>query len=104
MRDDPGQIEILTRADSRQMLVVSESWHPGWRARVDGQACDVHAAYGDFMGCVVEPGEHRVHFGFEPTSLARGAWMSAVGLLATLTLLALGLRGEPDPARAWSLW
>jgi len=90
LRDLPGDVEIRTRASSRQMLVLSESFHRGWRASSDGDLCPVVPVYGDFMGCVVQPGEHVVRFHFEPRSLVLGMRLSALGIgLAALGLVVL---------------
>jgi hypothetical protein len=86
LRDEPGEVEISTQAETRQMLVLSESHHPGWVARVDGRECALVRAYGDFMGCVVEAGRHQVVFRFEPRSLARGAVLSAAGFSGVMAL------------------
>jgi hypothetical protein len=82
--DRPGRITVLTQAESRQFLVLSESYHSGWRATVDGQPTPVIAAYGDFMGCVVESGEHRVQWLFRPRSVIVGAWISLAGIAGLL--------------------
>ena len=42
---------------TRQLLVVSESYHPGWQAAVDGVPQPVLRVNGDFLGCVVGPGK-----------------------------------------------
>ena len=80
----PGSLpDIWTRhlADSAQLLVLSESYHPGWSAQVDGAACAVVRVYGDFLGCRVGAGEHRVRFRFEPKSFRDGLRASAAGLV-----------------------
>jgi len=96
--DEPGEIEIRTSAATRQMLVVSESHHPGWVASVDGERCEVVSAYGDFLGCVVPQGRHHVVFRFEPRSLRQGAWLSAAGLAGVALLVALAWRREEEPS------
>lgn len=78
--DRPGSIKVATEAGSKQLLVLSEAYHDGWRARVDGEEREVMRVYGDFMGCVVDAGRHKVEFSFRPTSLRVGAWVSALGL------------------------
>jgi hypothetical protein len=79
--DRPGEIVVRVDAPARQMLVLSESHHAGWRASVDDEACPVIRAYGDFMGCVVEAGAHVVRFHFAPTSLRDGRRLTAAGLV-----------------------
>ena len=78
------EIDLSVEADSRQLLVLAESHHPGWRAEVDGRAAEVLPAYGDLMACVVEPGSHRVRFRFAPMSLRVGRLGSVVGIALIL--------------------
>jgi hypothetical protein len=75
--DDPGAIRVTTRAESRQLLVLNEAHHPGWRALVDGQPRPVLRVDGDFLGCVLEPGRHDVSFRFAPRSHRLGVQLSA---------------------------
>jgi len=56
----PGDLALETHAASRQLLVLSESYHRGWRGQIDGEACEVIRVYHDFMGCVVPAGQHQV--------------------------------------------
>ena len=86
--DRPGRIRIETEAGSRQLLVLSESYHDGWQVTVDGRKSSVLRIYGDFMGCIVDGGRHEVEFVFRPKSLQAGALLSVIGLgLATAFFL-----------------
>jgi hypothetical protein len=89
-QDFPGRMRISTSAPSRQALVVSESYHPGWRATVDGRRAEVLPAYHDFMAVIVEPGDHAVELAFEPESLRIGTYVSFGALALTLALFAGG--------------
>ncbi|MBC8103474.1 MAG: hypothetical protein H7Z41_12925 [Cytophagales bacterium] len=80
--EQPGQIEIATNAPTRQLLVLSESWHPGWTTKQDGDASrEVLRAYGDYQACLVEPGSHTVLFRFAPKSFEVGKRVTLFGLL-----------------------
>lgn len=81
IRDRPGHIRISTAAQSRQVLVISESFHPGWRVSIDGARGEVLRIYGDFTGCVVEAGAHTADFTFAPESLRRGKIASLCALV-----------------------
>jgi hypothetical protein len=86
--DRPGAIGVVTQAPSRQLLVLSESYFDGWIVRVDGgPPRPALRAYGDFLGSVVEAGEHRVEFAFEPADLRIGVWISS----SVAALLGIGL-------------
>jgi hypothetical protein len=78
--DRPGRLHIRANCSTRQLLVVSESYHPGWQATVDHRPRDVLRVNGDFFGCVVGPGEHDVRFEFRPRSLRYGRTLSWIGL------------------------
>ena len=80
LADRPGKIEIQTRASGSQLLALTESWHAGWRATIDGTPQPVRRVNGDFFGCVVPDGEHDVRFEFDPKSLHVGKLVTLFGL------------------------
>jgi hypothetical protein len=90
--DRPGFIEVLTSSSSRQLLILSESYHAGWQATEDGRPIRVIRAYGDFQAVVVEPGQRRIMFRFRPANFVTGAWISSLGICAALVLFVLILR------------
>jgi hypothetical protein len=78
----PGNLQVATQSARQRLLVVSESYHPGWNLRMDGLPHRLLRVNGDFLGCVVPPGKHTVRFEFEPESVRLG-WLlswSALGL------------------------
>jgi len=91
----PGHITLSTHAATRQLLVLAESHHDGWHARVNGEVCEVLRVYWDFMGCVVPAGSHEVHFDFDPESLRLGKKISALGLVLLLPLGVAIARAKP---------
>ena len=64
-----GQIAVKVCCSSPQLLVVAESYHPGWRCLIDGSPKSVYRVNGDFLGCIVEPGNSEVRLEFHPDSL-----------------------------------
>lgn len=94
--DRPGAIDIETEAPARQFLVLSESYHSGWKLTIDDRPTEVVRAYGDFMGCVVGPGKNRLSFRFEPASFTQGVRATLAGIaisaLVTLTIAFWPLR------------
>ncbi len=87
----PGRMELDVDAATEQLLVVSESYHVGWQALVDGAARPVLRVNGDFFGCLVGPGRQRVVLEFRPESLRRGWFASAAGLGLISIFLTVGL-------------
>ncbi|MCF6284369.1 MAG: YfhO family protein [Candidatus Hydrogenedentes bacterium] len=84
LKNEPGNVVLQTTADTTQLLVFAQRYHPGWRVAVDGEARSLVRVNGDFMGCVVPQGEHEVAFVFWPKSFYYGLLVSGGGLLLTL--------------------
>jgi hypothetical protein len=87
--DRPGWIEVSISAPTRRLLIVSERFTPDWQATVDGQPVAVVAAYGDFMGCVVESGIHHVTLRYAPRSFRMGMTISLIGVGIVIACCAL---------------
>ena len=75
-----GHLAVKVCCASPQLLVLAESYHPGWRCLIDGTPAPVYRVNGDFLGCVVEPGNAEVRWEFRPNSLLRGRLITLVGL------------------------
>ncbi len=93
-----GPVERIEHTSVRQvfevsatepsLLFVSESYHPGWKARVNGVQTDVLRTNGAFQGVVVPAGQSVVELRFQPLSLRiRGDSASAAILLGILFAL-----------------
>jgi hypothetical protein len=91
-RDLPGALTISVAAPTRQLLVLSESFHPGWRAIVDGEPARALRANGDFIGVVVGAGAQRVELRFAPRSFIVGRWISLAAIAFVLGVALVGLR------------
>ncbi len=89
--DRPGRLDVNVATPTRQLLVVSESYHAGWLAVVGGAPRPVLRVNGDFLGCVVGPGKETVSLEFRPESLRDGRLASAAGLGLTSIFLICGL-------------
>jgi hypothetical protein len=104
----PGNVEVLqytsghillrVRAEHPALLVVSESWYPGWRAGMDGQAVEVLRANYLSQGVVVPQGEHVIQMDYHSDALNLGAILSVAGLAGTLGLGVWARRSRRDPA------
>ena len=89
-RPEPEQIELELDAGAEPALIlVSESYHPWWRARIDGVPATVVRAHYSLMAVPVPEGAHRVELRFEPPT-----WLAAIDGISQLALVAL-LAGVP---------
>lgn len=91
VEDQSGWMRIDVQSSGRQLLVTTESYHPGWRAMAAGREMPVVRVNGDFLGCLLEPGTARVELQFRPTSLRVGEILSWCGLGLIVFTLAVRL-------------
>jgi hypothetical protein len=88
----PGRpVESLDRVstEERRFLLLSEIFHPGWTALLDGEPAQLFPTDVALMGLFVPPGEHRVELRFRPLFFDVALWISAV---SALLLAAVAIR------------
>lgn len=83
------EVVVQTEADSPAMLVLSDTWHPAWKATVDEQPAEVELVHEAFRGVALPSGAHRVRIYYAPSALRYGiyAMTAATSLLLLLLLL-----------------
>jgi hypothetical protein len=72
-----------------RVLVLADTWEPGWRAEADGLRLRVLPANCMFRAVAVPPGAGRVTFNYEPLPFKLGVWIAAIawsGLTAAVAL------------------
>lgn len=91
---DPNRVTVKATTRAPGLLVLSENWHPDWRATVDGKATKVLRAFHTLRAVRLEPGEHEVVFRYSSPTYRLGLALSLVALLAVVLVLALTLVAE----------
>jgi hypothetical protein len=90
VRETAGHLEFQAGGGARpRLLVISDAWHPGWRAAIDGVEAPIHRANYMFRGVFVPAGEHTVRFDYWPPRLGWYCAASILGLLAIGALLVI---------------
>ena len=90
----PGHIVLNVDAARQSLLVIAESYYPGWRATVDNHPAAVLRANYISQGLVIIPGKHKVELRYEPGSFRYGALVSLLGMASLLALWAWALVGR----------
>jgi hypothetical protein len=104
--DEPQHVVVEARLTSPGLLVLNDTYYPGWKAAVE-TAGPMGERAGErehpiwrtnriMRGVWLPAGDFRVHFRFRPSHFALGAALSALGW-GLLPLLLLGLRRR----RSW---
>ncbi|MBN1119825.1 MAG: YfhO family protein [Anaerolineae bacterium] len=97
--DDPGEATITEYASERivvqvepvdydRVLILSDSWYPGWQAAVDGQPVEVLRANAIFRAVIVPAGGREVIFTYRCQPLITGTLISGLCWLGTIAGLA----------------
>ncbi len=97
LRREPGRWRIAWSSARPRLLVVAETWAPGWQAWVDGQPRRVEAAAGVLLGVRLGPGAGRVDLRYRPPGLVAGSAVSAAGLLTLVAVPVAGRRQRRRP-------
>lgn len=79
-----GRMEVQVAARRAGVLVLADSWDPGWRASVDGRSAAVRPANGAFRAVPVPAGRHKVELAYRPMPLLAGAVTSLLALLTVV--------------------
>jgi uncharacterized membrane protein YfhO len=80
-------VVVSANVERAAVLVLTDTWDPGWQATVDGDEVPVLLADHALRGVRLSPGQHRVVFSFEPSWLVPGA----VVTLSALAVVVLWL-------------
>lgn len=81
----PERIELSVTNREEALLVLSDSYYPGWLATVDQQPTEIFATNGLFRSILLQPGTHQILFEYQPYRWRWGIY----GTIGGFILLAL---------------
>jgi hypothetical protein len=82
----PNRVRIQANMRCRGLVILADTYFPGWQASVDGRPAKIHAVYAGLRGVVVEAGRHEIEYRYRPMSVFAGAALMLVGLLLASVL------------------
>lgn len=82
-----GKLKVSIATPLPGMLLVSNHYYPGWKARVDGKPALIHRANGVLMAVHVNGGLHTIELNYEPDSLNDGIKTAMAAFLVLLLLI-----------------
>jgi len=86
---DNHRVVVDVQSSTPGVLVLTDTWYPGWRVTVDGRKAELLRANYALRGVYVDSGPHRVVFQFRPFSFGLGAGITAATLLVVLLIIGL---------------
>ena len=90
----PMQTVLRVDARCRAMLILADTFYPGWEALIDGRPAKIFPAYSALRGVVVESGSHTVEFRYRPRSVYWGAAFSLFGAVLAFVCCAVSPRAS----------
>jgi len=90
VKSHPGHMELdVDTAGGRGLLIIADSWYPGWQAEVDGEITPILPADLAFMAIPLQPGTHKVVLTWSDPDCTLTSILFLLGL-AGLALLFVG--------------
>ncbi len=87
-----GEVQIDAVSEQGGFAVISEVWHPGWTATLDGKPLKVLRTNIALMGVWIPPGEHRVELRFRPLHFDAALGLTGLGVAGLVALVLANLR------------
>jgi uncharacterized membrane protein YfhO len=76
------------------MLVLSDTYYPGWKVFVDGSPEKIYQANYTFRAVPLRAGTYQVKFVYDPMSFKLGAGVTFLGILGCIVGLRVGRKRE----------
>jgi hypothetical protein len=91
VRYEPQRVELRARLDRPGLVILADTFYPGWHLTIDGRPAPILRANRVMRGAAVPAGEYTLVYTYQPLSFRVGAIVSAAGWIALMML-------------AWSSW
>ena len=80
----PHRVVVQVVPEATGLLVLTDTYYPGWKAEVDGQERRIYRVNGVARGVIVGPEDHQVAFVYSPRSFWVGTGILSLGALGLL--------------------
>jgi hypothetical protein len=87
LKEDHGsRVSVSVRLTCPAMIVVSDTYFPGWRAYVDGAPATIYSVNSAMRGILAPAGVHSVTMRYRPMRVYEGAALTFLGILGVALL------------------
>jgi len=81
-----NRIQLLVKSTEDNLLVLSDTYYPGWKVLVDGKRTKIYRADYTFRAIPLNAGTHQIEFVYDPMSFKLGAGVTFLGILGCLLI------------------
>ncbi len=89
LTDSGNAVTIRASSPQAGVLILSDTFYPGWQALVDGVPTEIRIANEAFRAIAFPAGTHTIEFRYQPSAVLSGLIVS----LASLAVIVVGLIG-----------
>jgi len=86
-----NSVTVYTKQNGEGILVLLDSYFPGWQAKVDGKKENIMRANYFYRAVKLGPGSHTVEFNYEPVGFRTGLAISSVTMFMIFLCLVASL-------------
>jgi hypothetical protein len=94
--NEPEHMRLRVTAPDKGVVVVNDSFYPGWQATIDGQPARIFCANGVFKALLVSAGSHTIDLEFKPDVFMQSLRLLLLGILLLSGALSAVHRGICD--------
>lgn len=87
LKYEPQRVTFSVNSNKNMLLVLSDTYFPGWIADIDGKRTKIYRANYTFRAVEVPRGAHTVTFAYSPSSFLFGFWISVLSVFCIILLL-----------------
>jgi hypothetical protein len=95
MSESNNRLDLTVNAEENSLLVLSDTYYPGWNAFVDGKKTKIYRADYTFRAIPLSAGTHRIEFVYDPMSFKLGAAATLLGILGCVVIGLTARRRKP---------
>jgi uncharacterized membrane protein YfhO len=79
-----NRLLLTAKAQEKTLLVLNDTYFPGWKAFADGKRTKIYRADYTFRAIPLNAGTHTVEFVYDPLSFKLGAAISILGIIGCI--------------------
>ena len=76
-RESASDLTVRFKSEKGGVVLISQAWHPDWRATDHGQPVEVRRVNYDFVGVCAGPGDHEIRVWYRPWDFYLGCGIAA---------------------------
>jgi hypothetical protein len=92
-----NRLQLFVKSTENVLLVLSDTYYPGWKAFVDGIPEKIYQANYAFRAVPLGAGTHKVEFVYDPMSFKLGAGVTLLGILGCIAMALFRRRQRVAP-------